>query len=147
VDQNGPFEILLVEDNPADVMLIREALALFRVPFRLQTAGDGESALDLVFPHDGMRGCPDLIILDLNLPKLSGHEVLQTIKTDERTRTVPVIVMSSSDSPGDVQRAYEFHANSYVRKPGNLDDLFRIVLSIETFWFGTAKLPKTGGGD
>ena len=137
-----PFEILLIEDNPADVRLIREALASCRVPYRLQTAEDGQTGLDLVFSCNGQPRCPDLIILDLNLPKVTGHEVLKIIKADKRTKTVPVIVMSSSASPSDVQRAYEFHANSYVRKPGDLDDLLRVVLAIESFWLDTAELPK-----
>lgn len=141
--QEKIFEILLVEDNPGDVLLIREALQHSNIPHHLQTVGDGQSALDLIFACDHTPPCPDLIILDLNLPRVDGHQVLQAIKTDERTKTVPVIIMSSSVSPADVQRAYEFHANSYIRKPGDLDDLFRMVAAIETYWFGAAELPKT----
>jgi two-component system, chemotaxis family, response regulator Rcp1 len=139
--ERSPFEILLVEDNPADIRLIKEALRSCRIPHHLQTVGDGQSALDLMFSCNGQPTCPDLVILDLNLPTLTGHEVLQAVKADQRTACVPVIVMSSSDSVSDVRRAYEFHANCYVRKPGSLEDLFRVVTAIEAFWMTTVELP------
>lgn len=137
-----PFEILLVEDNYGDVVLLKEALTHSEIDHHLQVVRDGQSALDLVFACNGHPRCPDLIILDLNLPKVDGYKVLQVIKQDERTRAVPIIVMSSSGDRDDIQRAYEFHANSYIRKPGDLEDLFRVVLAVETFWFAAAELPE-----
>lgn len=136
------FDILLVEDNPADIALIREALLTLRKPYNLQSVKDGASALEHIFSCDGAPRCPSLIILDLNLPKKSGHEVLQRIKSDERTKRVPVIVMSSSANPSDIEQAYGNHANCYVVKPHDLDQLFRITVAIESFWFDSATLPE-----
>lgn len=137
----NPVEILLVEDNPADVRLFTEALRELGNPYHLQSVDDGQKALDLVFNCDGHSTCPDVVILDLNLPKVSGHEVLRAIKQDERTRKLPVIVMSSSLARTDVQQAYESNANCYLQKPNNLDDLFRVVFAIESFWLHTVQLP------
>jgi two-component system, chemotaxis family, response regulator Rcp1 len=136
-----PVEILLVEDNPADVRLFREALRELGTSYHLQSVDDGEKALDLVFNCDGKATCPDVVILDLNLPKVSGHEVLRAIKQDERTRKLPVIILSSSLARTDVQQAYESNANCYLQKPSNLNELFRMVFAIESFWLHTVQLP------
>jgi chemotaxis family two-component system response regulator Rcp1 len=137
----SPVEILLVEDNPGDVRLFKEALSETSIPYHLQSVDDGEKALDVIFNCDGRATCPDVVILDINLPKLSGHEVLRAIKQDARTRTLPVIILSSSLARSDVQEAYESNANCYLQKPNNLEDLFRVVFAIESFWLNTARLP------
>jgi two-component system, chemotaxis family, response regulator Rcp1 len=137
----SPVEILLVEDNPGDVRLFKEALSETNIPYHLQSVDDGEKALDVIFNCDGRAICPDVVILDINLPKLSGHEVLRAIKQNARTRTLPVIILSSSLARSDVQEAYESNANCYLQKPNNLEDLFRIVFAIESFWLNTAQLP------
>jgi CheY-like chemotaxis protein len=139
---HSPHSILQVEDNPADVRLFKEALGESDTPYSLQTADDGEKALELIFNGYGRATRPDVIILDLNLPKLSGHEVLRAIKQNKRTRSVPVIVLSSSSARNDVQTAYDPSANCYLQKPNDLDDLFRIVSAIESFWLNTAQLPS-----
>jgi two-component system, chemotaxis family, response regulator Rcp1 len=139
----SPVEILLVEDNPGDVRLFKEALWETGMPHHLHSVDDGEKALNLLFDREGRATYPDVVILDINLPKLSGHEVLRAIKQDARTRTLPVIVLSSSRAKSDVQQAYESNANCYLQKPNNLEDLFRIVFAIESFWLNTAQLPGT----
>lgn len=136
-----PHSILLVEDNPGDVRLFKEALSESETAYSLQTVDDGEKALNLIFDRNGKPTCPDLVILDLNLPKMSGHEVLRIIKQNERTRSLPVIILSSSLARDDIQEAYEHSANCYLQKPNNLDDLFRMVSAIESFWLTTAQLP------
>ena len=138
---HAPQSILLVEDNPGDVRLFKEALGESQTAYSLQTVDDGEKALNLIFGHYGEPTCPDLVILDLNLPKISGHEVLRTIKQNERTRSLPVIVLSSSVARDDIQEAYDLSANCYLQKPNNLDDLFRVISAIESFWLNTAQLP------
>lgn len=135
------FEILLIEDNPADVRLLKEALAESKVRHRLRVATDGNEAIEMLSQCDG-DGRPDLVILDLNLPGRNGHEVLQFIRKSPAIQAVPVIVMSSSHAASDVNRAYEFHANCYVAKPTTLEDLFRVVLAIEQFWFEVVELPS-----
>lgn len=134
--------ILLVEDNPADVRLIQEALKTTELECVLETAADGEEALIRLFSEATSLLPPDLIILDLNLPRRSGHDVLSLIKADPKTRSIPVIVLSSSGLAEDVQKAYGEHANCYIQKPENIDDLFRICSLLEAFWFEVAKLPK-----
>ena len=135
------FRILVVEDNPADVFLLEEALKECDFAVQLDHVSDGEAAIEWIRTCDEEKRRPDLVILDLNLPKRSGHEVLQSIRSNEATRSLPVIVMSSSVSSRDIGRAYEFQANSYVRKPGDLDQLFEVVRMIERIWLGTVTLP------
>lgn len=135
--------ILLVEDNPADVRLIQEALKTTELQCVLETAMDGEEALIRLLSEATNLLPPDLIILDLNLPRRSGHDVLSLIKADPKTRGIPVIVLSSSGLVEDVQKAYGEYANCYIQKPENIDDLFRICSLLEAFWFEVAKLPKS----
>lgn len=134
-------EILLIEDNPGDVRLIREALKDRCV--NLRVVRDGEQALrclnrDGAFP-DAPR--PDLILLDLNLPRLSGREVLAALKAHPAYRCIPVIVITSSHAPDDVHFAYENHANGYVVKPPDVNDFFRAMAGLEMFWLRIAQLP------
>ena len=138
-----PIEILLVEDSPSDIDLTREALEDTRVANNLSVVTDGVEALAFLrregryaeAPH------PDLILLDLNLPKKDGREVLAEIKADPNLRRIPVVVMTSSDDEKDILAAYNLHVNCYVTKPVDLDQFIGVVKSIEHFWFSIVKLP------
>ena len=135
--------ILLVEDNPGDVRLIQEALKTTELQYVLDVASDGDEAVARLLDESENPMLPDLIILDLNLPRRSGHELLAAKKDSPRTRTVPVIVLSSSGLSEDIQRAYGAHANCYIQKPQNIDDFFHVCSLLEAFWFEVARLPKT----
>ena len=134
--------ILLVEDNPGDVRLVQEALKTTELECVLEVASNGDEALIRLFSEETDLLAPDLIILDLNLPRRSGHEVLALIKDDPKTRTIPVIVLSSSGLTEDVEKAYGAHANCYIQKPQNIDDFFHVCSLLEAFWFEVAKLPR-----
>jgi CheY-like chemotaxis protein len=135
-----PIHILLVEDNPGDVRLTMEALKESRFPNTLHVATDGVEALDYLHT----MAPPDLILLDLNLPRRSGREVLMEIKADPELRRIPVMVLSTSRSEADVQFSYDHHANCYIQKPMELDRFFDTVRSIEQFWCSVASLPLAG---
>jgi len=141
---SDPIDILLVEDNPGDVRLTREALKEGKIHNRLSVVGDGVEALRFLRREgqyaDAFR--PDVIFLDLNLPKMDGREVLEQIKQDPILRTIPVVVLTSSHAEMDVARAYDLHANCYVTKPVDLDQFIKVVRSIEDFWFSIVKLPS-----
>jgi CheY-like chemotaxis protein len=137
-------ELLLVEDNPGDVFLTREALKSVSLPVRLTVARNGEEALDLLHRRGtAFRDAPtpDLILLDLNLPRVNGREVLSEIKSHPVLKRIPVLVMTTSCSGLDVERAYSLNANCYIAKPMDLDEFVRIVKSIEEFWLRTVTLP------
>jgi two-component system, chemotaxis family, response regulator Rcp1 len=138
-----PIEVLLVEDNPGDVRLTKEALREGKVRNNLHVAPDGLEALAFLRregPYeDAVR--PDLILLDLNLPRKDGREVLSEIKRDDTLRHIPVVVLTSSQAEQDILRAYDLHANCYVSKPVDLDQFITVVKSIENFWFTIVKLP------
>ena len=138
-----PAEILLVEDNPADVRLTREALREGKVRNNLSVAADGVEALAFLRREGSYADAvvPDLILLDLNLPRKDGREVLEEIKADPALRHIPVVVLTSSQAEQDILRAYDLHANCYVTKPVDLDQFIHVVQSIEDFWFTIAKLP------
>ena len=141
---DGPIEILLVEDNPGDVRLTREALHDSKLEIRLHHVPDGVEAMRFLKregPHEAAP-MPDLVLLDLNLPRKDGREVLAEIKADERLRHLPVVILTSSEAEQDIARAYELHANCYVTKPVDLDQFITIVRSIEQFWFTIVKLPR-----
>jgi CheY-like chemotaxis protein len=138
-----PVEILLVEDNPGDVRLTREALKEGKVHNHLHVAPDGVEALAFLnregpYAH-AVR--PDLILLDLNLPRKGGREVLEVIKSDASLRHIPVVILTSSQAEQDIARAYDLHANCYITKPVDLDQFITVVKSIEDFWFTVVKLP------
>jgi CheY-like chemotaxis protein len=142
-EENHPFEILLVEDNMGDVYLLRMALETVRVPVHLTVVTDGEAAIRHVMQEKGeATPAPDLILLDLSLPKKSGYEVLAAVRAHPNTACVPVLILSSSDASKDIRRAYELHANGYIRKPSDIDDLKNIITGIENFWLSVAKLPS-----
>jgi chemotaxis family two-component system response regulator Rcp1 len=138
-----PVEILLVEDNPGDVRLTREALKEGKVHNNLSVATDGIEALAYLRKEGKYAEVvrPDLILLDLNLPRKDGREVLQEIKGDARLRNIPIVVLTSSQAEQDILGAYDLHANCYVTKPVDLDQFIRVVQSIEDFWFSIVKLP------
>jgi len=137
------IEILLVEDNPGDVRLTREALKGSKVLNHLNVVEDGAAALDYLnrtAPYeDAVR--PDIVLLDLNLPKKDGREVLETIKASPLLKTIPVVILTTSQAEEDVLRAYNLNANCYVSKPVDFDQFLRIVQTIEEFWLTVVTLP------
>jgi CheY-like chemotaxis protein len=137
-------QILLVEDNPGDVRLTREALKEAKFRNKVEVVGDGVEALAYLRQQGqysrAMR--PHLIMLDLNLPRMDGREVLAAIKKDEDLRRIPVVVLSSSEAESDIARAYELHANAYVTKPVDIDHFLQVVKAIEEFWVEIVKLPS-----
>jgi two-component system, chemotaxis family, response regulator Rcp1 len=140
---NNLLEILLVEDNPADVMLIRDAFEEVNTHHHLNVACDGEDALEFLFKRGIHRDAAriDLVLLDLNLPTMNGDEVLRKIRANDQTALLPVIILSSSNARKDVQLAYQLHANGYIRKSRTLDGIYKAISSLMTFWFEVAELP------
>jgi len=139
-----PIDILLVEDNPGDVDLTREALQGAKVSNRLHVAEDGEQALDFLFRkgHFADAPRPDLILLDLNLPKRDGREVLEAIRADGDLTEIPIVILTTSQADEDVARAYRLHANCYIAKPVSFTKFLRVIEAIENFWLTVVKLPK-----
>lgn len=137
-----PIEILLVEDNPADVRLVQETMKESRLPTHLTIAKDGVEALQFLTESESYR--PDLILLDLNLPRKNGLEVLEEIKRHDLFRTIPVIVMTTSDNDRDIQHAYRLYANAFITKPVDLDQFIDVVRKIEEFWFSIVRHPMQG---
>ena len=142
-DKARPVEILLVEDNPGDVRLAEEALRDAKMSNNLNVASDGVEALAYLRREGRHINAPrpDLVLLDLNLPKKDGREVLGEVKLDPDLRTIPIVVLTTSDADADVVRSYQLHANAYVRKPVDFDAFIEVVRSIEDFWFSVVKLP------
>ena len=136
-------EILLVEDNPGDVLLTQEAFREGHYFPRLSVVEDGEEALQFLRKQGKHKYAPrpDLILLDLNLPKKDGRELLAEVKEDTDLRHIPVIVLTTSNAEQDVSRAYKLHANCYLTKPIEMDDFLRKVRSIEDFWLNVVRLP------
>ena len=137
------IEILLVEDNPGDVRLTREALKDGKIVNNLHVAEDGVDALAFLRREGKYRNAvrPELILLDLNLPKKDGREVLAEIKADKELKRIPVVVLTSSAAEQDIVKSYNLHANCYVTKPVDLDQFINVVKSIEHFWLTVVKLP------
>jgi chemotaxis family two-component system response regulator Rcp1 len=135
--------ILLVEDNPGDVRLMREALATNGMSKSLSVVEDGEQALSFLKRNGSFKQAPrpDLIFLDLNLPRKDGREVLAEIKASSDLRRIPVIVLTTSESDNDIKKAYELHANCYVKKPTDLDEYLSVVKACESFWLHIVRLP------
>jgi two-component system, chemotaxis family, response regulator Rcp1 len=140
------LELLVVDDNPADVALVTEALAGSKHHSQIKSVGDGIEALAFLGRREKYVNAirPDLVLLDLNLPKRDGLAVLAAMKAAPDLRRIPVVIFSTSELRKDVVRSYEMGANCYVRKPGNLNDFFSAVKAIEEFWFGPAVLPPQG---
>ncbi len=138
-----PIQILMVEDNPDDVLLAKEALKDAKVHCNLSIAEDGVQAMAMLKKGGDQGGPPrpDIILLDLNLPRKDGREVLAEIKADESLRSIPVVVLTTSDAQEDIERAYNSHVNCYITKPVDFDQFIKVVKSIEDFWFTVVKLP------
>ncbi|WP_235549546.1 response regulator [Paenibacillus sp. Soil766] len=137
-------EILLVEDNPGDIRLIVEVLKEGKIHNNLSVVEDGEEALAYLRREGSYRDAivPDIILLDLNLPKINGTEVLAEIKKDPLLKYIPVIILTTSEAEQDILRAYDLHANCYITKPVNLEQFLTVVRSIENFWLTIVKLPR-----
>ena len=138
--------ILLVEDNEGDILLIREAFEDAKIILELSVAKDGKEAVSFLDKQEKYADArmPDLILLDINLPKKNGHEVLRYIKESEKLRHIPVIMLTTSSSERDINLSYEHHANCYIAKPIDVNDFLTIVATIENFWISIVKLPTTG---
>lgn len=142
--RSGPAQILLVEDNPGDIRLLREALKMQRIDSEVAVAEDGEQAVRYLRKQEPYSDAPrpDLIFLDINLPRKDGRDVLREIKSDETLRRIPVIVLTTSDAERDVLSMYDLHANCYIRKPPDLDQYLEMLDSCEQFWLRTVRLPR-----
>ncbi|MDB5284768.1 MAG: rcp [Bacteroidota bacterium] len=136
--------ILLVEDNPGDIRLTQEALKESTIDIALDVVSDGELALDFLMKRnkytDALR--PHIILLDLNLPKKNGIEVLKELKAHDTLKKIPVIVLTTSDAEHDISKAYSYHANCYILKPVDFDDFAKVIRLIELYWFNTVQLPN-----
>lgn len=142
-DANRMVDILLVEDNPADVRLTQEAFKETRLQGKLHVVRDGAEALDFL-NHNGRYETaprPDIILLDLNLPKKDGREVLAEIKQDPQFKSIPVVVLTTSNAVEDIRHTYDHQANCFITKPAGLDDFVEVVKRIEEFWLKIAHLP------
>jgi CheY-like chemotaxis protein len=139
----NPIEILLVEDNPADVRLTIEALKEEKVYNNLHVVNDGEDALFFLRRQGKYSNAirPDLVLLDLNLPKIDGREVLKEVKSDDKLKQIPVVVLTASKAEEDIIKSYNLHANCYITKPVDLKQFIKVAQSIQNFWFTIVKLP------
>lgn len=137
-------EILLVEDNPADVRLIKETFKDFKIQNNLNVAKDGVEAMAFMKREGAFVSAPrpDVILMDLNLPKKSGFDVLAELRQIPELKRIPVVVLSTSDSEKDILKSYDLNANCFVTKPVGLDEFIKIVMSIEDFWLSIVQLPK-----
>lgn len=135
--------ILLVEDNEGDIFLTLEALKESKIENKVSIARDGQEALDFIFKTNGFeqQTTPDLIILDVNLPKKSGHEVLLELKQHDNYKKIPVVILSTSSSKKDIDLSYQNYANCYITKPAEVADFLKTIASIQNYWFETASLP------
>ncbi len=143
-DDSTPFDILLVEDDPADAGLAKRALREGRILCRINHVRDGVEALEYLRRQDRFVGAsrPDLILLDLNMPRLDGRAVLQALKADPDLKTIPVVVLTTSDVDRDVNASYLLGANSFITKPMDMDAFFDAIKSVEEYWFRVVRLPR-----
>jgi two-component system response regulator len=141
------FDILLVEDSPGDVRLTREALKDAKMHINLHVASDGIEAMAFLNREVEYANVPrpDLILLDLNLPRKDGRQVLEEIKANPALMTIPFVILTTSASEEDVLRSYRLHANSYISKPADLDGFLKVIKSIDNFWLSIVKLPREAG--
>lgn len=144
-DSLRPIEILLVEDNPGDVRLTEEVFKGAKIRNHISVAKNGEEALDFLHKQGIYAHAPrpDLILLDLNLPKKDGREVLAEIKEDPLLKLIPVVILTTSRAQQDILKSYQLHANCYITKPVDLDQFMDVVKTIEDFWFSVVKLPPS----
>jgi two-component system, chemotaxis family, response regulator Rcp1 len=138
------IDILVVEDNPGDARLIKEVLKTYKIRNSLHIVNDGVEAMDFLYKRGEFAEVPrpDLIFLDLNLPRMDGREVLANIKGSDEFKQIPVVVMTMSQSEEDIVKSYRLQANCYVTKPIDLDQFIKVVESVEDFWFSMVKLPS-----
>ena len=143
-DYNAPLEILLVEDSPDDIFLLKEVLKDVEINIKLSVVNDGRKALDFIFKKENYTNAPtpDIILLDLNLPKVDGREVLNIIKSDEEIKMIPVIVLTTSQDDKDINDAYQKSANCYITKPVDLEQFTQVLTTIEDFWLNIVRLPN-----
>lgn len=142
-DRDRPFEILLIEDNSGDVLLTKEAFEEIDYKDHINVARDGEDALDYLYKRGPYERAvrPDLILLDLNLPRKDGREVLQVIKQDESLRSIPVVVLTTSKSDRDIKICYDLHANCYITKPVDFEEFLAIMKQVVDYWLMLVRLP------
>jgi two-component system, chemotaxis family, response regulator Rcp1 len=142
-----PIEILLIEDNPGDVDLTKEALQEAKVRNRLHVVDDGAKAVDFLYKRGAYADVPrpDIILLDLNLPKKDGRQVLEEVKADPQIAEIPVVILTTSQAEEDIIRSYQLHANCYITKPVDFKQFMHVVKSIEEFWLTVVKLPSKKG--
>jgi len=140
-----PIHILLVEDNKGDILLIEEAFEEAKVANSISVVKDGEKAIRFLNKKGEFQNTetPDLVILDINLPRKNGHEVLQYIKENENLKQIPVIMLTTSSSERDIIKSYKHHANCYITKPVDVEDFIKAVLKIENFWISLVQLPSS----
>ena len=138
-----PVEVLLVEDDPGDVLMTQEAFADYKIANRLTVVSNGEDAISYMRKRDRFADAttPDLVLLDLNLPRRDGREVLQDIKADPELRRIPVVILTTSEAEADVIAAYDLHANAYVRKPVDFEQFVAAVRAIDDFFITVVRLP------
>lgn len=141
-----PFEILLIEDNPADVEITIEAFRRSQRGNRVSVCRDGEEALDFIFQRGrfarpGAAPRPDLILLDLNLPRKGGLEIISQIKSDPNLKEIPIIILTTSDRNEDITRCYQLGANSYLTKPVQFDDCVKLIAEVQQYWLELSRLP------
>lgn len=138
--------ILLVEDNEGDIVLTLEAFEESKVKTKINVVKNGQDALDFLFKKGTFNDAdtPDLILMDINIPIFSGHDVLKIIKSDDILKTIPVIMLTTSSNQKDIDKAYQNYTNSYVTKPIEMDDFLKTILKIEEFWLQLSKLPTSG---
>jgi len=138
------IEILLVEDNIGDIELAKEAFSDANIPGQISIVRDGEEALDFLYQRGEYSSCsrPELVLMDLNMPRKNGLDVLTVIKEDSTLKDIPIIILTSSESEHDINNSYRLHANAYIVKPSDLSDYVHVVEGIKTFWMDIAKLPR-----
>jgi len=139
-----PIHILLVEDNEGDIILTKDALDEANIIIQLSIAKDGKEALDMLDKKGRFAGTalPDLLLLDVNLPKINGHEVLKYIKRSDRLKHIPVIMLTTSSSETDINASYNNYVNCFITKPVDVNDFMKVVITIENFWISIVKLPS-----
>lgn len=144
-DFNSPLEILLVEDSPDDIFLFKEVLKDVEINIKLSVVTDGRKALDFIYKKEKYADAPtpDIILLDLNLPKVDGREVLNIVKSDENIKMIPVIVLTTSQNLEDINQAYLKNANCYIAKPVDLEQFTNVLTTIEDFWLNIVRLPHS----
>ncbi|WP_445715128.1 response regulator [Flavobacterium sp.] len=135
------LQILLVEDNEGDIILTQEAFEECDFKTSIQVARNGKEAITYLFDSCTNTQLPDLILLDINLPLLNGHEVLKRIKENDKTKHIPVVILTTSSASTDINLTYANHANSFISKPSEIDDFFQSINTLGKFWFNTCKLP------